>query len=278
MKSRFFIVIIVLLGFLSLIFLARFIKRDSVTSKTQTEIKKQPINSINIDSYLREAEAFQEQGSLLEAKEIYQKLMDMSISSFQLSKVQQKLEDLNIKILFSGINIEESQSYEVKRGDVLVKIAKDFNTTVDAIVKANNIKANLIQPGMKLRILKGTFSILVDKSQNILILKFNNEIVKTYNVSTGKNNSTPIGTYKIVNKLIDPVWYKDGKEILASSPENILGSRWLGFDLPEYGIHGTIKPEDIGKQITDGCVRMRNEDVQEIYSLVTLGTEVTIID
>ena len=131
---------------------------------------------------------------------------------------------------------------------------------------------------MKLRVLDGKFSIFVDKSQNILILKLNGEVTKTYIVSTGDNNSTPIGTYKITSKLVNPVWYKDGKAIPASSPENILGSRWLGFDLPKYGIHGTIEPENIGKQITAGCVRMINEEVEELFSLVPAGTEVTIVD
>jgi lipoprotein-anchoring transpeptidase ErfK/SrfK len=136
----------------------------------------------------------------------------------------------------------------------------------------------MIYPGMKLRVLNGKFSILVDKSQNILILKFNDDVVKTYNVSTGKNNSTPTGTYKIINKIINPPWYKDGREIPSTSPENILGSRWMGLDMPGIGIHGTTQPEEIGKQITEGCVRMRNNEVEEAYSLVPLDTEVTIVD
>ncbi|MBL7130199.1 MAG: L,D-transpeptidase family protein [Candidatus Omnitrophica bacterium] len=278
MKNRFLIIVIILLASLGLFFLPRFIKKGYSPDKTKSKSREQMLESTNVDSYLKEAGTFVERGSLLEAREIYQRLMVMPLSSKQLGIVQNKLENLNIKILFSGINIKQSQIYEVKSGDVLVNIAKKFNTTVDSIVKSNNIKENIIYPGMKLRILKGKFSILVDKSQNILMLKFNDEVVKTYTVSTGDNNSTPIGTYKIINKLVDPVWYKEGKAIPTSSPENILGSRWLGFDLPKYGIHGTTSPEDIGEQITGGCVRMRNEEVEELFSLVPPGTKVTIVD
>ncbi|MBM3248214.1 MAG: L,D-transpeptidase, partial [Candidatus Omnitrophica bacterium] len=57
-----------------------------------------------------------------------------------------------------------------------------------------------------------------------------------------------------------------------------LGTRWMGFDIPEYGIHGTTEPESIGKQATKGCVRMINKDVEELYSILPVGTEVTIID
>lgn len=278
MRDRILIITVVVLVLLGLIFLPGLFKKGPSPARVVAEKAEQILKPGNVNSYLKETETYIERGSLLEAKEILQKLMTMPLSSQQLSDVQSRLENLNIKILLSGININESQTYEVKSGDVLVNIAKKYNTTVESIVKSNNIKNNVIYPGMKLRVLDGKFSIYVDKSQNILILKLNDEVMKTYLVSTGDNNSTPIGTYKITSKLINPVWYKEGKAIPASSPENILGSRWMGFDLPKYGIHGTTEPDEIGMQITAGCVRMRNEEVEEIFSLVPTGTEVTIVD
>lgn len=275
MKNRLFITIMIVFLGIGLFLLARFVKRDVVPSDIH---QSGGGGAINIESYLKEARSFQEQGSLLEAQEIYQRLMDMPLSSAQLDAVQGDLENLNIRILFSGVTIKGSQIYEVKKGDTLTKIAKQFQTTIDAIAIANNIKGTVIHPGKKLRILNGTFSIFVDKSQNILILKYNKEVVKTYRVSTGNNNSTPIGTYKIVSKLIDPVWYRHGRAIPPTDPENILGTRWLGFDLPGYGIHGTVAPEDIGKQITEGCVRMHNEEVEELFSLTPQGVEVVVVD
>jgi len=276
MGNRFFVAIIIILILLGLVFFGRFINRGAVVLSGDSN--EQIVDLKNIETYLKEADAFLERGSLLESKEIYERLMEMPLSSNQLSTVQEKLENLNIDILLSGLNIEGSEIYEVKQGDALKKIANQYNTTVEAITKANNIKGTVIRPGMKLRVLNGNFNIFVDKSQNILILKYNGDVVKTYNVSTGNNNSTPIGTFKIKNKLVDPVWYKDGKAIPADSPDNILGSRWMGFDLPGYGIHGTVAPQDIGKQITEGCVRMRNEEVEELYSLIPVGTEVVIVD
>jgi lipoprotein-anchoring transpeptidase ErfK/SrfK len=277
MRNRIVIIGVATIVFLSLILVARFIKNGS-SANVKPEPSAQIAKSVDVDTYIKEAETFIERGSLLEAREILQRLMTLQLASQQLETIQRKLEDLNIKILLSGINIDESKIYEVQAGDVLVNIAKKYNTTVESIAKSNNIKNNVIYPGMKLRVLDGKFSIFVDKSQNILILKLNDKVMKTYTVSTGDNNSTPIGTYKITSKLVDPVWYKEGKAIPPTSPENILGSRWLGFDLPKYGIHGTTEPDKIGMQVTAGCVRMRNEDVEELYSLIPLGTEVTIVD
>ncbi|MFC1754921.1 L,D-transpeptidase family protein [Thermoproteota archaeon] len=277
MRTR-FIVIIVVVIILVMILGGRLIKNGPSNLNRKSASSLDRVSS-QVGSYLKEAASFEEKGSLLEAKEIYLKLLEMDLESSEMELVQQKLEGLNIKILFSGVRIDESLLYEVKPRDSLFNIAKKFKTTVESITRANNIKGTIIHPGMKLRILNGTFSILVDKSSNILILKLDDEVVKTYDVSTGINNSTPVGTHIIKTRLKDPVWYKNGKAIPPTSPKNILGTRWLGFKkMSTYGIHGTVTPDQIGQQITDGCVRMRNEDVEELYDLIPAGVKVTIMD
>ena len=135
-----------------------------------------------------------------------------------------------------------------------------------------------IMPGRKIKVWNASFNVHIDKSQNVLILKTDEEVIKTYVVSTGSNNSTPVGNFKITTKLINPTWFKAGAVVPAGSSENILGSRWLGFDLVGYGIHGTTEPQNLGKQVTQGCVRMSNPDVEELYTIVPAGTEVTIVD
>ena len=52
----------------------------------------------------------------------------------------------------------------------------------------------------------------------------------------------------------------------------------MGIDVPGYGIHGTTEPESIGYQATEGCVRMHNSDVEELFTIVPPGTEVIIVD
>ena len=166
-------------------------------------------------------------------------------------------------------------SYTVQPGDNLTKIAKKNGTTVELLRVANGIRGDMIRAGQKLRIPKTSFSVLVDKSQNILTLKNGEEVVKVYTCSTGRDGITPIGTFRIVNRLVDPVW----KGIVApGDPKNPLGTRWLGFDLPQYGIHGTNEPETIGQAVTDGCVRLANNDVEELFTLLPEGTSVTVVE
>jgi len=89
----------------------------------------------------------------------------------------------------------------------------------------------------------------------------------TYPVAVGKASTpTPLGSYKVVNKILNP--------------GDILGTRWMGLDIPggNYGIHGTNNPSSIGKFISLGCIRMQNYDVEGLFPQVNIGTPVTITD
>ena len=218
------------------------------------------------------------EGDLQGAQAAYQKLVGEFANSAEVAGWQKKIEEINIKLLFSPVINAKSVSYEIKAGDTLNKIAKEFRTTIELIKKSNNLSSDRIVPGRPVKIWTVPFSILVDKSQNTLILKTEEEVFKTYIVSTGANNATPVGTFRIANKIPNPTWFKAGAVVPAESPQNILGTRWLGFDLPGYGIHGTTEPQSLGRQVTQGCVRMSNPDVEELYTIVPSGTEVTIVD
>ncbi len=226
------------------------------------------------------AKELEAKGDLLEAKNVYQKLAN-DFPNANLNEIagwQKKTEDINIKLLFSSALTPNAVFYAIKPGDTLAKISREFKTTPELIMKSNNLAGDKIIPGRKIKVWTAPFSILVDKSQNTLLLKANEEVIKSYAVSTGKNNCTPVGVFKIVNKLPHPTWFKAGAVVPANSPENILGSRWMGFDLPGYGIHGTTDPKSLGTQATQGCVRMSNAEVEELYAIVPTGTEVTIVD
>lgn len=168
--------------------------------------------------------------------------------------------------------------YEIKPGDTLGAISKKHHVSIDLIKRINGLASDKIRPGKKLKIPNYKFSIVVDKSQNTLILKGDEEVLKTYQVSTGENNSTPTGVFKITDRLVNPTWYKEGAVVPYGSPGHILGTRWLGFDKEGYGIHGTTEPEKLGLQVTSGCVRLRNEEVEELFTFAVSGTEVTVVD
>lgn len=249
-----------------------YLRKNSFVSKTKST------DLVSVSSLLNQAKDLEMKNSLLEAKTVYQKLINEFPGSNEIMSWQKKIEDTNIKLLFSSTITPKTVLYEIKPGDTLTKIAKEYKTTTELIMKSNNLADGKIFPKKKIKIWTAPFNMLVDKSQNTLILKTEEEIVKTYVVSTGKDNSSPVGTFKIVNKLVNPPWFKTGAVVPAGSPENILGTRWMGFDLAGYGIHGTTEPQSLGRQVTQGCVRMANPEVEELYTIIPVGTEVTIVN
>lgn len=272
------IFVVVAAVILALVLFSRHTKKDSLVEQASaTEAVDQLSNDFT--AMVKSADAIAKDGELLQAQDAYREIISTYITRSDIGSVQKKLEDLNMKVILSAIEVpDKTVVYEVKKGDMLGLIANKYHTTVAFIKKQNGLSSDVIRPGMRLRIWSGRFSVVVDKSQNILTLQSDGEVVKVYHVSTGRENITPVGTFKVINKLSNPPWTHDGKVIPASSPQNILGTRWLGFDVPGYGIHGTTQPESIGQQATAGCVRMLNSDVEELYDLLPLGTEIIIMD
>lgn len=221
---------------------------------------------------------YEKQGKISEARDTYKKAYETYPDAAIVKNAKPKLEELSMKLLFSPLIDKYSKEYTVQAGDSLGKISKVFGTTIELIKKSNNLTSNNIRQGQKLKVVTAKFSVVVDKSQNILLLKENGDVIKTYKVATGLNNDTPVGTFKITSKLVEPVWYKTGAVVQPGSPENVLGTRWMGISKEGYGIHGTTDPSSLGKQATAGCVRMLNSDVEEVYGILPEGTEVTIVD
>ena len=235
-------------------------------------------NNVSFKALIAQADAAFSKGDFTGARSAYERALNTAGDPAVLNKVKNKIETLNIDILFSPIIDDCSVRYIVKPKDTLINIARKFHTTVFLIKRANGLKSDIIHPKQKLKVNTCKFSIAVDKSQNLLFLKRNDEVIKTYLVSTGKNNSTPVGKFKVVNKLKNPVWFKAGAVVPPDSPDNVLGTRWIGLDAKGYGIHGNRDENEIGKQVTQGCIRMKNKDVEELYDIVPIGTEVIIVD
>jgi lipoprotein-anchoring transpeptidase ErfK/SrfK len=189
--------------------------------------------------------------------------------------IVQDLKSVNLQLIVSSLR-SPVVTYQVAEGDSLGKIAKKYGTTIALIKLENQLRNNIIRVGQKLTVWTGNFNILINKVTNTLTVKSDDQVVKIYPVSTGKGDSSPEGEFTITTKMENPVWFHKG-EIVPPGEENSLGTRWLGFNLPQYGIHGTLEPQLIGQSVSHGCVRMRNEDVEELFEYIPEGTKVQII-
>ncbi len=114
------------------------------------------------------------------------------------------------------------------------------------------------------------YSILISLSKRRLYLYRQNRIIKSYPIGIGKvATQTPVGNYRIINKVPYPNTYPGG-------PLTAFGTYWMGLSRPHYGIHGTNRPSSIGKMVSKGCIRMHNRHVEDLARYVKIGTFVSI--
>jgi len=220
---------------------------------------------------------------MMKARKTWQLLLNNYSVSPEAAAVIDDLGKLNIEQLLSFEAQPYIDHHIVKKGEYLSTIARKEKTFVDSIRLINKLTTDRIRPGVKLKIDRSKYLIDIDISDNILtlyrIFQDSTNYVKRYSVGTGKSDNTPRGMFVINLKQKDPIWYKPGgKAIPFGSKENLLGTRWMGIDCPGFGIHGTWDTQSIGMPSSAGCVRLINEDVEQIYDIVPLGTTVKIHD
>ncbi|HXP86726.1 MAG TPA: L,D-transpeptidase [Bryobacteraceae bacterium] len=109
-----------------------------------------------------------------------------------------------------------------------------------------------------------------------LVLFDGDRVEKIYDVAVGKPSTpTPTGEFRIINHIPNPTYYGPAGAI-APGKDNPVGTRWMGLSVPGYGIHGTNVPSSIGKTASHGCIRMRQQDLEELFDLVNVGVTVEL--
>lgn len=225
------------------------------------------------------AEQLAEQGDWLAARERAWQTLEQSTHEPALDRARTLLGTLHTELVTTPRSMPEKVEYVVQPGDSLAKLAQEFNTTIELIQRGNNISGSMIRIGDRLRIFQAAFHAHIDKSDNLLDLYANGRFFKRYPVGTGEYNRTPVGDFKITDRIHQPTWWRpDGKAIPYGDPENELGTHWLSLDVRGYGLHGTWEPETIGRQASAGCVRLSNDHIAELYMLLPVGSTVTIVD
>jgi lipoprotein-anchoring transpeptidase ErfK/SrfK len=188
-----------------------------------------------------------------------------------------------------------AQSYVVQRGDSLARIASREKLGIDwrFIQRINGLpNERAIRPDMRLKLAHGPFHAEVVKSE----FRFNvyagagaeRVMVLSMPCGLGENDSTPTGTFRVRknSKLVNPEWRnpRTGERFAANDPKNPIGERWIGLEgttaemakFTGYGIHGTVDPTSIGRQMSMGCVRLGEREVEVAYELIGSDSTVTI--
>jgi len=236
------------------------------------------VSAADITPLLNRAEVAYQQGRWVEARNTLLRASGLADSDEQKQEALGRLGKLNMELLLSPYEQPESIWLEVQPADTLGKIAKRAGTTIELLKGMNRLTTNQVRLGRRLKVLYEPFRIEIDKSENVAILYLGGQVFKQYAVSTGAKANTPVGEFKITDRIVHPDWWHpETKQLIKYGEEgHRIGTHWLGWDVKGFGIHGTDEPEKIGQAVSLGCVRLRNEDVAELFVLLPSGTPVKV--
>jgi lipoprotein-anchoring transpeptidase ErfK/SrfK len=129
-------------------------------------------------------------------------------------------------------------------------------------------------------------TIIVDTPNTYLYLVLGEGKAMRYGIGVGREGFTWAGVEKITKLAEWPDWYPPGEMIerqpylprfMAGGETNPLGARALYLGRTVYRIHGTNQPSTIGTFVSSGCIRLVNDDVQDLYQRVKVGTRVVVL-
>ena len=184
--------------------------------------------------------------------------------------------------------------------------ALGYSSVVEALAERFHASPALLQrlnpgvrfePGVEIRVpnvqrppLSGVAArVVVDASERAVLVVDKQDCVLARYPATlgGENDPLPMGTWKVTDTLLDPVfhynpdlfWDADpthAKAKLPKGPNNPVGVVWIGLSKEHYGIHGTPEPASVGKTQSHGCIRLTNWDALELSKVVKTGMPVVL--
>lgn len=250
--------------------------------------------STEVSRLMAQADQLMSQNRLVDARAIYNVALHHPKAGSVAGAIRGRMGEINDVLMFSPTvdpNDPFTGTYIIQKGDALSAIAPKYAVEWGLLARINNIsRPERIHVGQKIKVIRGPFHAVIDKSRYQLDLYIGDPdaqgrrmFVKTFAVGLGELNSTPTGAFVVRqrSKLINPPWTnpRTGEHFDKDDPMNPIGERWIGLEgvdsatqtLAGYGIHGTIDIDSIGRQRSMGCVRLRPDDVNLMYDVLMEG-------
>ena len=228
-------------------------------------------------------------GEELERHYLQKALLTESLPAPTEQACLKRLNELTARIVLNPrrahlLDMPKAALHKVVPGESLTSLGKQYDVNIGRICRLNGLSAKgVLVAGKTVKVIQGPALVKVDRWRLTATLLIDGVFIRRYPVGLGPDDKTPSGAFTIRKKVLNPDWYYENKRIPAGTPENILGTRWLGFDGDEnggrgagLGLHGTTIPESVPGRESKGCIRMLNADVEELYDWVPQGTVVEI--
>ncbi len=214
-------------------------------------------------------------------------------------QIRTRLAELNAMMVFGKTVVKGdpfATTHVIKSGDRLVFIARDHAIDYRFLAHINGMSnPDQIRLGQSLKVINGPFHVEIDKSDYRLDVflgeagSSDRTYVRSFFIGLGELGSTPTGHFRVRpnSKLENPAWTnpRTGEHFKSNDPKNPIGKFWIGLEgtdeqtklLDGYGIHGTIDQTSIGRQMSMGCVRLYDADIELLFGMLVPEKSTVVI-
>ncbi|MEO0649982.1 MAG: L,D-transpeptidase [Planctomycetota bacterium] len=186
---------------------------------------------------------------------------------------------------WAGIELvaEPGDSWIVMRQRAL-RERPELDISAGLIARSNGSDLrSTLRVGQRVRIPTEPVSVRIDVSERWLLYMIGDEVVDSYQVGVGREGEeTLTGDFTAGLKQKEPMFWGVSPPVPFGDPDNPLGTRWIGWRIEgeeadtSYGLHGTWEPESIGTASSEGCVRMRNENMETLFDIIPTGAQIIV--
>ncbi len=247
---------------------------DATTAAAETSAA--PGASV-LDQELAAIEPLLQSGQLAQAHLALSKLYgNPSLTPEEDARLTDLLSQLAGTVIYSRQHLLDAP-HRVAPGETLEQIATACNVPWELLAKINGLPgAGPLEPGQELKIVKGPFHAVVDLQQKQLVLFLNGErYAGRFPIAVGADHPPLPGEHHVVqNKLLNPSYYAE-RVYTPEDPQNPLGSRKIELD-QQVSIHGSNDPTSLDREDPRGCIRMNPRDIEDVFDILTIGSEVAV--
>jgi lipoprotein-anchoring transpeptidase ErfK/SrfK len=191
-------------------------------------------------------------------------------------QLNQLLDQVAGTVVYSTQHLLEPP-YEVQPNERLEDIAQKYNVPWELLGKINGIEdPTSLRPGERLKVIRGPFTATISLDKRLLTLQLaNGSYAGRFNIGIGREHPPREGVFAVSDKVKDPVYHGADRAVAAGDPSNPLGQRWIGLG-SDLGIHGTDRPENVGRADLSGSVSLTPRDVSDVFDILSVGSKVVI--
>jgi LysM repeat protein len=226
-----------------------------------------------VPNLLAEAKAQVAKGEVSEGKNALISLVRAFPKSPTIDEAKRALGDLNIREFFSPEPGPGKVVYVVVRGDSINRITRKTKAPEELLMRANGLETLRLQPGQRLVVPNGDFSLILNLKQKDVMLLDHGAFFRWYRPA---DFQLPVKLAVGQAKIADKMAWSGGNRVSFGDKKYVGSSRWIVINRSGLTLYSETNPSSPNVQAPTSGVRLTSEDMDELFALVTKNMPVTI--